>query len=119
MASMVTPGSTLLSLAVRAVPAMFPLVVCAHSDGAAIKMTTTTPAIESDLGISRSFELLEDHCVHARAGVDESGGHDGQRAPIFSVPCRAEEAPRLLHGPRVDAARENLSRSSLLVVVGA
>ena len=76
-------------------------------------------AIEDDLGVTRSLELLEDHFVHARAGVDQRGGDDGQRAPVLGVARRAEEASRFLHGTRVDAAGKDLSRSSLLVVVRA
>src|SRR5438445_6906145 len=36
-------------------------------------------AVEHDLGVARPLELLEDHFVHARAGVDQRGADDGQR----------------------------------------
>ena len=39
--------------------------------------------------------------------------------PSSSLPRRAEEVARLLHGARVDAARHDLPRATLLAVVGA
>src|SRR6185437_8765293 len=40
-------------------------------------------AIEVDLAVARALELLEDDLVHARAGVNERRGDDGQRAALL------------------------------------
>jgi hypothetical protein len=61
-------------------------------------------AIEVDLGVARPLELLEDHFVHARAGVDQRGRDDGQRPALFDVASRAEEALRPLQGVAVHTA---------------
>jgi hypothetical protein len=60
-------------------------------------------AVEEDFGVARPLELLEDHLVHAGPGVDQRRGDDRQRTVVLGVAGRAEEAPRLFHGPRVDA----------------
>ena len=44
--------------------------------------------------VAGALELLEDDLVHARAGVDQRGGDDGQRAALLDVARRAEEALR-------------------------
>jgi hypothetical protein len=75
--------------------------------------------IEVDLHVAGALELLEDHVVHARAGVDERGGDDGERAALLDVARRAEEALRPLQGVAVHAAREHLARRRHHGVVGA
>src|SRR5438067_1042415 len=62
-------------------------------------------AVEVDLAVARALELLEDHLVHPRPGVDERGGEDGQRSSLFRVPGSAEEALGALEGARIDATR--------------
>ncbi len=42
-------------------------------------------ALEDDFGVAGAFEFFEDHVVHAGAGVDQSGGDDGERAAFFDV----------------------------------
>jgi len=34
--------------------------------------------LQDDLGITRSLKFLEDHVIHSRPGVDESGGDNGE-----------------------------------------
>src|SRR2546422_8366780 len=41
-----------------------------------------------------ALELFEDHVVHARTGIDERSGDDGQRAAFFDVARRAKETLR-------------------------
>src|SRR5271170_3794844 len=53
-------------------------------------------AIEDDFRVSGALELFEDDLVHARAGIDERGGDDRQRAALFDIPRRAEESLRPL-----------------------
>ena len=35
-------------------------------------------AIQMDLTVARTLELLVDHLIHAAAGVDQGGADDGQ-----------------------------------------
>ena len=70
-------------------------------------------AVEVDLAVAGALELLEDHVVHAAAGVDERGRDDGQRAALLDVARRAEEPLRAVQGVGVDAAREDLARRRL------
>src|ERR1700738_4301363 len=65
--------------------------------------------IEDELGVARALELLEDHFVHARAGVDQRGRDDGERAALFDVTCRTEEALRTLQRIGVDTAGQHLA----------
>jgi len=44
-----------------------------------------------DLAVAGALEFLEDHLVHAAAGVDQRGGNDRQRAAFLDVARRAEE----------------------------
>src|SRR5262245_12807087 len=60
--------------------------------------------VEMDFHVAGALELLEDHVVHARAGVDERGRHDRQRPTFFDVARRAEEALRLLQRVAVQTA---------------
>ena len=52
--------------------------------------------VEVDLHVAGALELLEDHVVHAGAGVDERRRDDGERPALLDVPRRAEEALWLL-----------------------
>ena len=61
-------------------------------------------AIEVDFRVARALELFEDDFVHARAGVDERGGDDGQRAAFFDVTRGAEEPLGTLQRVAVHAA---------------
>src|SRR5690606_1184787 len=54
---------------------------------------------EDELAVARALELLEDHVVHARAGIDERGGEDRERTAALAridLACAAQEALRLL-----------------------
>src|SRR5690606_12708789 len=74
---------------------------------------------EVQLHVARALELLEDHVVHARAGLDQRGGEDRQRAAAPDVARRAEEALRPVQGVRVEAARERAPRRRRHEVVRA
>ena len=75
--------------------------------------------VEHQLHVARTLELLEDHLVHARAGIDERRRDDRERAAVLDVARRAEEALRAMERERVHAARENLAGMRLDRVVGA
>src|SRR5512133_2588725 len=61
---------------------------------------------EHHLHVAGALELLEDHLVHAGAGVDEGGGDDGERAALLGLAGRAEEPLGALQRARVHAAGE-------------
>ncbi len=67
-------------------------------------------AVQDDFHVAGALELFEDDLVHARAGIDQRGGDDGERATLFNVAGRAEEAFGALQGVGVDAARQHLAR---------
>src|SRR2546425_7908696 len=75
-------------------------------------------AIEDQLHVPGALELLEDHLVHAAPGVDEGGGEDRQAAAALAVARGAEELPRELQGPVVDAAAHGASPGTHLPVAG-
>ena len=76
------------------------------------------PAVEVHFHVAGPLELLEDHLVHAAAGVDQGGGQDRQAAAFLDVAGGAEEALRLVQGVGVDAAGEDLAGVRHLGVVG-
>src|SRR6266540_827418 len=76
-------------------------------------------AVQPHLHVPGALELLEDHLVHARAGVDQRRRQDGERAALLQVPRRAEEALGRVQGRGVDAAGEDLAARRCGQVVGA
>src|SRR5687768_18336808 len=62
-----------------------------------------------DFRVTRTFELFEDHVVHARTGVDERGGDDRQRSAFYDVAGGADETLRTLQRVRVDTTGEDLA----------
>ena len=75
-------------------------------------------AVEDQLHVAGALELLEDHRVHDRAGVDQGGGEDGQAAAVFDVAGRAEELLGLDQGAGFDAAGHDAAAGGRLGVVG-
>src|ERR1700730_10269240 len=76
-------------------------------------------AVENDFRIAGALELLEDHLVHAAAGIDQGGGDDGERAALLDVARRAEEPLGPLQRVSVHAAGQHLARRGHHGVVGA
>ena len=68
--------------------------------------------VEVDFAVAGALELLVDHVVHARAGVDQRGGEDRERAAFLDVARRAEEALRPLQRVRRRRRRSAPCRSS-------
>ena len=64
-------------------------------------------AVELELGVAGALELLEDHRVAGRAGLDQRGGEDRQRAAVLDVARRAEEPLRRVQRGRVDTAGQD------------
>src|SRR6266508_3139501 len=76
-------------------------------------------AVQPHLHVPGALERLEDHLVHARAGVDQRRRQDGERAALLQVPRRAEEALGRVQGRGVDTAGEDLAARRCGQVVGA
>ena len=76
-------------------------------------------AVEHELHVAGALELLEDHLVHARAGLDQRRGDDRERAAAVDVARGAEELLRLLQRLRVDAARHDLAAAAAITVLCA
>ena len=72
-----------------------------------------------DFHVAGALELFVDHVVHARAGVDQRGGNDGERAAFLDVAGRAEETLRALQRIRIHAAGQHLAGCRHDGVVGA
>jgi len=66
-------------------------------------------AVEHDFRVAGTFELLEDHLIHPRSGIDQRGRNDRQRTALLDVACGTEEALRPLQRVRVDAAGQHLA----------
>ena len=64
-------------------------------------------AVELELGVTGALELLEDHRVHRRAGLDQRRGDDRQRAAVLDVAGRAEEPLRRVQRGRVDTTGQD------------
>src|SRR6476659_7109017 len=67
-------------------------------------------AVEHQLHVPRPLELLEDHLVHSRPGLDERGGDDRERSASLDVSGGSEEPLGLVQGGGFYPARENLAR---------
>src|SRR6266516_2984828 len=76
-------------------------------------------AVQAHLHVAGALELLEDHLVHARAGVDQCGCEDRQRAALLQVASRAEEALGRVQRGGVHTAGEDLAAGGGGEVVGA
>src|SRR6478735_690453 len=74
--------------------------------------------VELELHVAGALELLEDHLVHARAGLDERGGQDGQRAAVLDVARGTEEALRRVERGRVDTTGQDAAGGRRRQVVG-
>ncbi len=73
-------------------------------------------AVEHDLHVARTLELLEDDLVHAAAGVNQRGGQDGQAAALLEVARRAEEPFRPVQGVGLDTAQRILPEAGVTVL---
>ena len=69
-----------------------------------VDASVSEPSIEDEFHVARTFEFLEDHLVHARAGVDHGSGDDGERAALLDISSGAEEPFGFMERVRVDTA---------------
>src|SRR5579885_1399815 len=65
------------------------------------------PAVELELHVAGALELLEDDLVHPRAGVDQRGREDRQRAAVLDVARGTEEPLRRVQRGAVDTTGED------------
>ena len=64
-------------------------------------------AVELELHVAGTLELLKDDLIHLGAGIDEGGGQDGERAAVLDVAGSAQETLGRIQGRRIDAARKD------------
>ena len=69
--------------------------------------------------VARAFEFFVDDFVHFRAGIDQGGGDDGERAGFFGVARRAEKAFGALQSAGIHAAAQDFAGGGGDGVVGA
>src|SRR5919112_780849 len=74
-------------------------------------------ALQMNLHVSRTLELLVDDLVHAAPGLDERTGDDRKRSAVLDVPSRAEKLLWRVERRRIDAAGEDTPRSRCREVV--
>ena len=67
------------------------------------------PPVEVDLHVAGTLELLVDHVVHPRAGVDQRGGDDRERPTFLDIARGTEEPLRTLQRVGVHTAGEHLA----------
>ena len=72
-----------------------------------------------DFHVARALELFKDDFIHARAGVHQRGGDDGQRTAFLDVARRAEKPLGLVQRVGVHAAGKDFAGVRLHGVVGA
>src|SRR5690606_4224950 len=63
--------------------------------------------VELELHVAGALELLEDHLVHARAGLHERSGQDRQRSAVLDVAGGTEELLRRVERGAVDTTGED------------
>ena len=76
-------------------------------------------AVQPDLPVTRSLELLEDDLVHPGPGLHERAGDDRQRPALFQVPGSPEEPLRGVQGGGVHPSGQDSSGRRCGQVVGA
>src|SRR4029453_16453108 len=76
-------------------------------------------AVERDLHVAGTLELLVDHVVHAAVRIYQHGRDDRERAALLDVASRAKEALGRVDRRRVKSTRERASARRDRQVVGA
>ena len=76
-------------------------------------------AIEVDLAVTRAFEFLKNHFVHAAARIDQGRANDGQGAALFNFARGTEKSFGALQCIGVHTAREHLAGAWHHVVISA
>src|SRR6516165_1722023 len=77
-----------------------------HVDGREDPLVSQVPA-QPQFHVAGALELLEDDLFHPRAGLDQGGGQDRERAAVLDVARRAEELLRRVEGRGVHAAGQD------------
>jgi hypothetical protein len=66
-------------------------------------------AIKHDFHVAGALELLENDFVHARAGIDQRGGDDGQRTGLLGLAGGGENLARDFQRAGADAAAHGVA----------
>ena len=69
--------------------------------------------------VTGSFELFENNLVHARSGIDQRRGDDGEGSALLDVTGRTEKPFRFMQGVGIDTAGKNFSGVRLDGIVSA
>lgn len=73
-------------------------------------------AIKHDLGITRSFELLENDLIHATTRIDESRGNERQGTTAFDIAGRTEDLAGNIHRLGIQSPGKRATTSLLVQV---
>src|ERR1700712_3900054 len=76
-------------------------------------------AIQRQFHVAGAFEFFVDHFVHLRAGFNQRGSDDGQRAAFFDVRSRTEETLWFFQRVGVDTTGQYLAGARDDGVIGA
>ena len=76
-------------------------------------------AVQNQLHVAGALELLENQFVHARAGVHQRRGQDGQRAALFNLAGGGEHLARNFQRAGIHAAGHRAAAAAVDAVVGA
>ena len=76
-------------------------------------------AVQDQFHVAGAFELLENQFVHARAGVHQGGGDDGQRAALLDLAGGGEHLARNFQRAGIHAAGHGAAAAAMDAVVGA
>ncbi len=66
-------------------------------------------AVQGQLHVTGTLELFVDHFIHLRAGFNQRGSDDGQRAAFFDVTRSTEETLWLLKSVCIDTTGQHLA----------
>ena len=64
-------------------------------------------AVELELHVAGTLELLKDDLVHLGTGIDECGGQDGERATVLDIAGCTQKTLGRIQCRRINAARKD------------
>ncbi len=76
-------------------------------------------AVEDQLHVAGALEFLKDQLIHARTGVHQRGGQDGQRAAVFDLAGGGKHLARDFQRAGIHAAGHRAAAAAMHAVVGA
>jgi len=76
-------------------------------------------AVEHELHVAGTLELLEDQIIHATVGLDQCGRHDGEGTGFLGIACGRKKLARNFHGSGIHTTAHGTASATLRVVKGA